>query len=216
MKFYSASEEPQKVVTRAPKRYLRFDIEKVEGEYHYYEVELPVFKWDYSHLVSAIIRAKYSQDEVEAILLNKGKTTADNQRYEELQAWRAHAKEVVSSTGIVMDEELKPTEEQLLQDRLNAINAETDYKILCGYKYDGQVVWLSTENQFNYKAAYDLAVQTKGASLPVTFKLGTDENPCYRQFDNLEDFSKFYIGAMTWIQQCLAVGWEKKAKVTSK
>ena len=43
-----------------------------------------------------------------------------------------------------------------------------------------------------------------------------DENPCYRQFDNLEDFSKFYIGAMTWIQQCLAAGWEKKAKVTSK
>ena len=38
-------------------------------------------------------------------------------------------------------------------------------------------VWLSSENQFNYKAAYDLAVQTGGATLPVTFKFGTDEVP---------------------------------------
>lgn len=216
MKFYSASEEPLQIVTRAPKRYLRFDIEKVESEYHYYEVELPVFQWDYTHLVSAIIRAKYSQDDVEAILLNNGRTTADTQRYEELQAWRAHAKEVVAATGIAMDEELKPTEEQLLQDRLNAINAETDKNILCGYKYEGHIVWLSTENQFNYKAAYDLAIQTQGASLPVTFKLGTDENPCYKQFDNLADFSAFYVGAMTWIQQCLAEGWEKKAKLQNQ
>jgi hypothetical protein len=38
-------------------------------------------------------------------------------------------------------------------------------------------VWLSTENQFNYKAAFDLATQTGGKSLPVTFKFGSTNNP---------------------------------------
>ena len=28
-------------------------------------------------------------------------------------------------------------------------------------------IWLSSENQFNYKVAYDLALQTNGANLPI-------------------------------------------------
>jgi len=214
MKTFSASEEPQKVVTHAPKRYLRFDIENVDGEYRYNEVELPVFQWDFQHLVSAIIRARYSQDDVEAILLNKGKSTADNARYEELQSWREHAKEIVIDLGVKNEDVEEPTEEQKLQDRMDAINAETDKNILTGYKYNGLSVWLSQENQFNYKAAYDLAMQTNGATLPVTFKLGTDDNPSYVEFDNLSDFSSFYIGAMQWIQNCLAEGWKKKAAIS--
>ena len=54
-------------------------------------------------------------------------------------------------------------------------NDQTDREILSGFVYEEMPVWLSGENQFNYKAAYDLAVQTGGATLPVTFKFGTDE-----------------------------------------
>ena len=71
-------------------------------------------------------------------------------------------------------------------------------------------VWLSSENQFNYKAAYDLAVQTAGATLPVVFKFGTDTEPVYREFATLEDLTDFYTKAMQHIQNTLADGWKKK------
>ena len=68
-------------------------------------------------------------------------------------------------------------------------NDQTDREILSGFVYEDMPVWLSSENQFNYKAAYDLAVQTGGATLPVTFKFGTDEVPQYREFVTLEELT---------------------------
>jgi hypothetical protein len=70
------------------------------------------------------------------------------------------------------------------------------------------LVWLSSENQFNYKAAYDLAVQTGGASLPVKFKFGTTEDPVYYTFTNINDLSDFYMSAMRYINQTLDQGWQ--------
>lgn len=90
------------------------------------------------------------------------------------------------------------------------INNETDRKILEGFVWKGMPVWLSTENQFNYKAAYDLAVQTNGATLPVRFKFGTDAAPVYYTFENLEDFADFYAQAMVHINTVLNEGWAEK------
>lgn len=92
------------------------------------------------------------------------------------------------------------------------INAETDLAILSGHIFEGHQVWLSTENQFNYKAAYDLALQTGGATLPITAKLGNDDAPYYRVFNNIEDFAAFYIGAVQYIQQTLGQGWQLKSE----
>ena len=71
-------------------------------------------------------------------------------------------------------------------------------------------MWLSQENQYNYKAAYDLAVQTEGKTLPVTFKFGTDEEPVYRTFETLEEIADFYTKTVAFIQGVLADGWKKK------
>lgn len=90
------------------------------------------------------------------------------------------------------------------------INNETDRKILEGFVWKGMPVWLSTENQFNYKAAYDLAVQTNGATLPVRFKFGTDAAPVYYTFESLEDFADFYAQAMIHINTVLNEGWTEK------
>ena len=38
--------------------------------------------------------------------------------------------------------------------------------------WNNKRIWLSSENQFNYKVAYDLALQTNGANLPIIFKFG--------------------------------------------
>lgn len=90
------------------------------------------------------------------------------------------------------------------------INNETDRKILEGFVWKDMPVWLSTENQFNYKAAYDLAVQTNGATLPVRFKFGTDAVPVYYNFESLEDFADFYTQAMVHINMVLNEGWAEK------
>ena len=89
-------------------------------------------------------------------------------------------------------------------------NEQIDREILSGFLYEGMPVWLSSENQFNYKAAYDLAVQTGGATLPVTFKFGTDEVPQYREFVTLEELTDFYTKAMKHVQDTLSDGWRKK------
>ena len=104
----------------------------------------------------------------------------------------------------------KPSLEQLKKLIIDAINKEVDEKILSGFVWKDMPVWLSTENQFNYKAAYDLAVMSSGQSLPVMFKFGTTENPVYYHFSTLEDISDFYVSAMTYINTTLAEGWSKK------
>lgn len=48
----------------------------------------------YGGIVSAIVRDKYSEDEVEAIILNGNDTPEHQAEYEALQDWRKTAKEV--------------------------------------------------------------------------------------------------------------------------
>ena len=104
----------------------------------------------------------------------------------------------------------KPTIEEIKDTIITQINRNVDEKILCGLVWKNMPIWLSTENQFNYKAAYDLAVQTNGESLPVKFKFGTNETPVYHTFNNLEELQEFYITSITFVQQVLNDGWNEK------
>ena len=104
----------------------------------------------------------------------------------------------------------KPSLSEVKTIVLNGYNDIIDQAILSGFKWKDMPVWLSTENQFNYKAAYDLAFQTNGASLPTVFKFGDTENPIYYKFDTLEDLQDFYVKAMRYINEQLAIGWAKK------
>lgn len=107
----------------------------------------------------------------------------------------------------------KPSIEQVKGIVLNAMNKDIDQKILSGFIWKDMSVWLSSENQFNYKAAYDLAVMSQGKSLPVTFKFGSTDSPVYYTFESLEDISDFYVSAMAYINTCLADGWKKKDSI---
>ena len=124
--------------------------------------------------------------------------------------WDVQEKE--NGSASYMEEEFghKPTDEEIRTLVMSWYNSQTDAAILSGFAYNGAPVWLSTENQYNYKAAYDLAVQTAGATLPVVFKFGTDTEPVYREFATLEDLTDFYTKAMQHIQNTLADGWKKK------
>ena len=90
------------------------------------------------------------------------------------------------------------------------INEQTNATILSGLKYENQLVWLSAENQANYKAAYDLAVQTQGESLPYKVKLGGEDAPVYRELTSLQDFKAFYLSVQKHINDTINDGWKRK------
>lgn len=129
--------------------------------------------------------------------------------------WDIQPKEDNGNIVTYMEEEFdhRPTDEEIKSLVIGWHNEQIDNAILMGMTYNGIQVWLSQENQFNYKAAYDLAVQTGGKTLPVIFKFGTDEKPVYKQFATLNELSDFYNQAMTYIQNTLAKGWKNKDSI---
>lgn len=106
----------------------------------------------------------------------------------------------------------KPTKTELKEDITQLIDCTTDSKILQGFRWNEVSVYLSTENQMNFKAAFDLNMQTGGLMLPVKFKLGedTEGNAVYHTFENMDDFTNFYTSAVSYINQCLNEGWAEK------
>jgi hypothetical protein len=146
--------------------------------------------------------------------LNKYKVRMDFQPLEDNETG------ITGVSFIEHDFSSKPTIDDIKEFVHSVINAQTDEKILSGYTWsvpnsvtgesESVSVWLSSENQFNYKAAFDLAMQTNGQNLPVVFKLGTAEEPVYHTFTELSELQSFYIGAVSFINQTLAEGWQKK------
>ena len=106
----------------------------------------------------------------------------------------------------------KPSIDEIKEIVLEGYNKEIDKKIVSGFVWKDMPIWLSFENQFNYKAAYDLAV-TFGGNLPCTFKFGTMLNPVYYEFTNTEDLTDFYLSAMNYINNTLAEGWKEKDNI---
>ncbi|MFR9651402.1 MAG: hypothetical protein SNG35_05205 [Rikenellaceae bacterium] len=115
-----------------------------------------------------------------------------------------------STTYMEQQLEHKPTAEEVKGIVLSYYNEQIDDSILSGMVYEDAQVWLSSANQFNYKAAYDLAVQSNGQSLPVTFKFGTDDEPKYREFTTIDELRDFYYKSVSYIQKTLQEGWDKK------
>ena len=78
---------------------INFNIEETEGGYTADSVtivtEAPICEDDYGKIVSALVRYRFSQDEVEAIQLNymESKTTEHKNQFAALKEWRAIVKE---------------------------------------------------------------------------------------------------------------------------
>lgn len=108
-----------------------------------------------------------------------------------------------------------PTVAEVRSDIEALVNDQTDEIILTGLKWNGKPVYLSSENQFNFKAAHDLAKETEGAILPIKFKLGEDENgePVYHTFTKVEVLADFVTHIFTHIQTTIKAGWTEKDSI---
>lgn len=110
----------------------------------------------------------------------------------------------------------KPTLSEIKNIIINYYNKKINEKILSGMIWNNMNIWLSSENQFNYKVAYDLALQTNGANLPIVFKFGDNETPVYHEFKTLQELSEFYMSSVMHIQNTLQEGWELKDSIDWK
>ena len=120
----------------------------------------------------------------------------------------------------------KPTLDEVKEFVYGVKNAQIDEQILTGYQWNGKVVWLSTENQFNYFGAFVIACLAsvfgwlgkaffdEGFSMfPVVFKLGTNEEPHYETFNTMDELKPFCIGAFQHVWTTLRTGWTEKAAI---
>ena len=101
----------------------------------------------------------------------------------------------------------KPSIEELKEMITSYYNKKCDQEIIQGFYFEDMPVWLSTENQINYKAAWDLAFQTNGANLPSTFKFGSNDKPIYRIFETVSDLQDFYVQSITYIENVSKKYW---------
>ncbi len=108
-----------------------------------------------------------------------------------------------------------PTAKEIAEVLTTHINHYVDEKIVNGYVWQGKNVYLSLENQNNFKAAFDFAFQTQGQSLPIKFKLGENEGvPVYHTFEDMVEFMDFYANAITHVNATLNEGWALKDAAT--
>ena len=117
-------------------------------------VTLPVAVWDYGAIVSALIRSRYSQSEVEAIMRNLlGKKMDAENEFEALNTWcnqcktrAAYLMNLGEKEYDLVSEEwrerCKATLEKAKKEKLEAILAYDTSSDVNGFMLNGNKVWL--------------------------------------------------------------------------
>lgn len=106
----------------------------------------------------------------------------------------------------------KPKLEDIKRVIIEWHNGQINMEILSGHKWRDMAVWLSAENQQNYKASFDLAMQFggQGGTLPLVYKFGSELEPVYHQFNDLDELKDFYLSTVVYVKDTLANGWKRK------
>lgn len=99
-----------------------------------------------------------------------------------------------------------PTVAEIRADVESLINERVAKTIRECMTYEGDPVWLSEENQLNFRSA---------PTTPVRFKLGEDSNghPVYRTFTSKTELNNFNKAVADYIAACLNDGWNEKGSI---
>lgn len=106
----------------------------------------------------------------------------------------------------------QPTIEEVKETITAQISANTQKAIIEGYKWNGHLVWLSSENQANYTRDYIMAKNGDLGTMP-TVKLGSDDAPVYYTFEDIEELTEFVMGMQQHIQNCLNASWTERKEI---
>lgn len=103
-----------------------------------------------------------------------------------------------------------PTLKEIQTIILDYYNKKINDEIYSGCIWKNINIWLSIENQLNFKVIYDITNQTNGLNLPITVKLSGTDKPIYYEFKTIEEVSDFYLTTIKHIQNTLLKGRLKK------
>lgn len=107
----------------------------------------------------------------------------------------------------------KPSINVIKNDLEEIINSSVSNKIMNYFYWKGAKINLSRENQMNYKASYDLALQSGSKNLPIRIKATKNGKSEYFVFFTLAEFEEFYVAVNRHINNCLEEGWQKKDSI---
>ena len=112
---------------------------------------------------------------------------------------------LILAEGYTIYQAPKKSVETLVKESVLRINAETDNKILNGFKYGQDEYYLTMQNQQNFA---NMFIAKDYLEYPITVKTKTG----YAQLADVEQVTMFYLSGVNYIKQCLAEGWQKKIK----
>lgn len=97
----------------------------------------------------------------------------------------------------------RPTADEIKALFVGLVNERVQQSILTGFTYGDKPVWLSEENQLNFRSA---------PTVPVRFKLGEniDGTPVYHTFTTQKELTAFNKAVADHIAACLNEGWNEK------
>lgn len=129
--------------------------------------------------------------------------------------YKGEPNESGSCDAVFKEYNYKPSLEEIKKDVMSVLNEKIEEEIISGFKWEDATVWLTVENQSNYFRSFVMCVLTEGATLPITFKIGTDDNPKLVTFNSLEELQPFIVGAFKHIHDTLERGWRTKYQETN-
>ncbi len=104
-----------------------------------------------------------------------------------------------------------PTLSEIKNVIIEYYNEKIKDEIINDFIWNDMKIWLTTENQLNYKVIYDLTKQTNGSNLPITLKFENNvQEPIFYTFNSIEELEDFYISSVNYIQKKLKDGWDIK------
>lgn len=102
-----------------------------------------------------------------------------------------------------------PTAEVLTADVEDLVNAWVEDGILTGYVWKGQLVWLSVENQLNYRCAVD-AAELGGLTFPYRVRVVGGDGVGYVELSDAAELRTFWLGVQAHIRKLQEHGWVLK------
>lgn len=169
------NEIPLVSVTVARKYYttVNFEIEEDSCSSATVVTDEPLSKDDYGKVVAAIVRFRYSADDVEAIQLNyiEGE---NKEEFEELRMWRMYAKQKAREAMVYLfgdDFEAVDSVEETRKEKLVQLAGYDNSTSVNGFFVGEQLTWIDRDTRNTYKASIE-AAELLGESSIIVPMLG--------------------------------------------
>ena len=107
----------------------------------------------------------------------------------------------------------KPTIEEVKEVITQYYNEKANNEIINGFKWNDMNIWLSLENQINYKAIYDLININENLVFPLHLKFHKNGEDIIYTFETKDEYLDFYSNQIIYVKDILQTYWDVKSNI---